>query len=175
MSAPPVYFNNFVTKRYQALTFRYFTVTNIFGHTIHFVKAEWARVKEGWESFNFLIKESINEGAVTMGGGNILIRKLPLAGKNFMYCPRGPVLDFTDKETLLFFTEKMKSIQPRFVSRLDIDREPNEIMGAISIFFGDKCWYLYGASSNSHRNVMPNYLLQWEMIREPREAGKRIG
>jgi lipid II:glycine glycyltransferase (peptidoglycan interpeptide bridge formation enzyme) len=43
------------------------------------------------------------------------------------------------------------------------DDEP--IAGVIPIFYGNKTWYLYGASSNKHRNLMPNYLLQWEMIK----------
>ena len=33
---------------------------------------------------------------------------------------------------------------------------------------------MYGASSNSHRNLMPNYLLQWEMIRWAVEEKCRI-
>lgn len=45
------------------------------------------------------------------------------------------------------------------------------IAGAIEVFCGNKAWYLYGASSNEHRNVMPNYLLQWIMIQEAIERG----
>jgi len=43
--------------------------------------------------------------------------------------------------------------------------ENKPIAGVIPIFYGNKTWYLYGASSNQHRNLMPNYLLQWEMIK----------
>lgn len=43
--------------------------------------------------------------------------------------------------------------------------EGKPISGVIPIFYGNKTWYLYGASSNQHRNLMPNYLLQWEMIK----------
>lgn len=39
------------------------------------------------------------------------------------------------------------------------------IAGIMPILYGNKMWYLYGASGNSHRNCMPNYLLQWEMIK----------
>ena len=43
------------------------------------------------------------------------------------------------------------------------DGEP--VSGALMYIFGDKAMYTYGASSNQHRNVMPNHLMQWEMIR----------
>jgi lipid II:glycine glycyltransferase (peptidoglycan interpeptide bridge formation enzyme) len=44
-----------------------------------------------------------------------------------------------------------------------LDDKP--IAGTIGVFQGRKAWYLYGASANDHRDAMPNYLLQWEMIR----------
>jgi len=45
------------------------------------------------------------------------------------------------------------------------------IAGTIAILYGNKCWYLYGASINEHRNLMPNYLLQWNMIKWALESG----
>lgn len=45
------------------------------------------------------------------------------------------------------------------------------IAGTIAIRYAGKVWYLYGASSNRSRNLMPNYLLQWEMIRWALETG----
>lgn len=52
--------------------------------------------------------------------------------------------------------------------------EGEPIAGTLAIWYGDKVWYLYGASSNEHRNLMPNYLLQWEMIRWAVEKNCRI-
>jgi len=52
--------------------------------------------------------------------------------------------------------------------------EDKPVAGTLAIWYGDKVWYLYGASSNEYRNVMPNYLLQWEMIRWAIEQGSRI-
>lgn len=48
------------------------------------------------------------------------------------------------------------------------------IAGTIAIYYGDKVWYLYGASSNDSRNAMPNYLLQWEMIKWAIEKKCRV-
>lgn len=48
------------------------------------------------------------------------------------------------------------------------------IAGSIAVYWGDKLWYFYGASSNEYRNMMPNYLVQWEMIKWAVEKGCRI-
>lgn len=52
--------------------------------------------------------------------------------------------------------------------------EGKAIAGTIALGYGDKVWYLYGASANEYRNVMPNYLLQFEMIKWAVERGARI-
>ena len=52
--------------------------------------------------------------------------------------------------------------------------EGQAIAGTLAIWYGDKVWYLYGASSNEHRNLMPNYMLQWNMIEWAVEKGCRI-
>ena len=48
------------------------------------------------------------------------------------------------------------------------------ISGIFNIDYGNKVWYLYGASSNEHRNLMPNYLLQWEGIKYAIRQGKEV-
>lgn len=52
--------------------------------------------------------------------------------------------------------------------------EGKAIAGTIALHSGDKTWYIYGASDNEHRNVMPNYLLQMEMINWAVENKSRI-
>lgn len=48
------------------------------------------------------------------------------------------------------------------------------IAGTVAIQYAGITWYLYGASANSSRNLMPNYLLQWEMIRWAVQGGCKI-
>jgi len=54
----------------------------------------------------------------------------------------------------------------------DFQGEP--ISAALTLGLGKKAWYLYGASSNQHRNVMPNYLIQWDMINWAKERGCQV-
>ena len=51
----------------------------------------------------------------------------------------------------------------------------NTPIAAIIVFhFGKRAWYLYGMSRKLHRNLMPNYILQWEAIRHAKQAGVRV-
>ena len=47
-----------------------------------------------------------------------------------------------------------------------------DCLAAMLIYtFGKKCWYMLGASTNEKRNLMPNYMLQWEVMRWAKRRG----
>ena len=48
------------------------------------------------------------------------------------------------------------------------------LAGALTTNYAGKCCYLYGASDNEYRKVMPNYLVQWEMIRWAAATGCEV-
>ena len=66
---------------------------------------------------------------------------------------------------LSYFEKMYDEMAPDHLKLLMAYHDGKPISGVIPIFYGNKTWYLYGASSNEHRNLMPNYLLQWEMIK----------
>jgi peptidoglycan pentaglycine glycine transferase (the first glycine) len=51
------------------------------------------------------------------------------------------------------------------------EAEGDIVAGLILFRFGQRAWFMYGASTDRHRNHMPNYALQWEAIRWARSAG----
>ena len=51
----------------------------------------------------------------------------------------------------------------------EVGEEP--VAAPMAFALGPRAWYFYGASSNAHREKMPNYLLQWEAIRWARSRG----
>ena len=54
----------------------------------------------------------------------------------------------------------------------EVDGEP---VGAVSLFyFAGQAIYLFGMSRETHREKMPNYLLQWEAMRRAKELGCQV-
>lgn len=57
---------------------------------------------------------------------------------------------------------------------LFLAEHPEESSPVAAIFvarYGDRAWYLYGASSQARRRDMPNHTLQWEAMRWAKAAG----
>lgn len=70
--------------------------------------------------------------------------------------------------------EYFKDMRDAYGEKLRIyigEHEGDYLCGAITINYGKKVWYVYGASSNNKRNLMPNYIMQWEMIKWGLETG----
>lgn len=73
---------------------------------------------------------------------------------------------------LTYFEALWEELVSRDYARLFLAYYQGEaIAGALAFSLGDKAWYIYGASSSRHREVMPNYLLQWTMINWAKERG----
>jgi peptidoglycan pentaglycine glycine transferase (the first glycine) len=53
------------------------------------------------------------------------------------------------------------------------EHEGTALAGMYVFSFGEKYWYMYGASSDEKRNLKPNYLLQWEVMRWAKERSLR--
>lgn len=51
------------------------------------------------------------------------------------------------------------------------EHEGDILAGLILFIFGKTAWYMYGASSDQKRELMPNHLLQWEAMRWARVQG----
>ncbi|NPV77249.1 MAG: peptidoglycan bridge formation glycyltransferase FemA/FemB family protein [Anaerolineae bacterium] len=54
----------------------------------------------------------------------------------------------------------------------EVDEKP--VAGLILFYFAGRAWYLYGMSTQAHREKMPNYLLQWEAMKHARAKGCSI-
>jgi lipid II:glycine glycyltransferase (peptidoglycan interpeptide bridge formation enzyme) len=65
--------------------------------------------------------------------------------------------------------EKMATAEPL------IAEVNGEAIAAVIVFrFAGKAWFLYGMSRDISRQLMPNYLLQWEAMRLAKAAGCRV-
>jgi lipid II:glycine glycyltransferase (peptidoglycan interpeptide bridge formation enzyme) len=64
-------------------------------------------------------------------------------------------------------------VRPGFGEYLFAEQE-GRLLAAIQVLrFGPRAWYMYGASTEEDRNLMPTYLLQWEAICRAWAAGCR--
>jgi lipid II:glycine glycyltransferase (peptidoglycan interpeptide bridge formation enzyme) len=71
-----------------------------------------------------------------------------------------------------YYRRVWELFEPLGMAHMLIARMGQEPIAALMAFAcGKKAWYMYGASSNRHRETMPNYALQWEAIRWAKSRG----
>lgn len=87
-------------------------------NTTFFQSSQWALVKSNWTP----IYTGVYKDNKLVAASLILKRKL-LFNYSFLYSPRGPLLDFENKELLGFFLENLKSIAKKH-SALSITLDP---------------------------------------------------
>ncbi len=74
--------------------------------------------------------------------------------------------------------EYYQAVWQSFLQSIEPNAEPliaevnSEVVAAIFVFyFARRAYYVYGMSRESHREKMPNYLLQWEAMKRAKSRG----
>lgn len=76
--------------------------------------------------------------------------------------------------TLEYYRKAWQVLGARQQARLFLAYAGGELLAGIFVcLMAGEAIYLYGASSNARRNLMPNYLLQWEAMRWAKQHGAR--
>ena len=74
-----------------------------------------------------------------------------------------------------YYQAAQQLFAPAGRSRLLLAEFEGQLLAGLVVFaFGDTAIYMYGASSDAHRNRMPTYLLQWEAMLWAKEQGCRV-
>src|SRR6266702_3790811 len=74
--------------------------------------------------------------------------------------------------TLEYYLRAWQIFAPRKLARLFLAHYNGQPLAGIFVgMMAKQAVYLYGASRNEQRQLMPNYLLQWEAIRWAKQAG----
>lgn len=74
--------------------------------------------------------------------------------------------------TFDYYRRVWQVLGPRQRAQLLLARAQGEVLAGVFLgLLGHEALYLYGASSDAHRSLMPNHLLHWEAIRWARKAG----
>ncbi|QEN05393.1 peptidoglycan bridge formation glycyltransferase FemA/FemB family protein [Thiospirochaeta perfilievii] len=102
----------------------------------------------------------------------VVIREVPISELDRWY----NMYEVTAKRDSIAIHSKeyYKSVYDKTNMKLLFAEHDGELLAGIFLLIqNDIATYLYGASSNSKRNLMPSYLLQWEAIKLAKELGAK--
>ena len=129
----------------------------------------WAKVKNNWKHEVVIHRDS--SGAIT-GGMSILI--MPMGAGAMMYAPRGPVCDYTDRETLADLLEGAKKVGEKYHAHI-LKMDPYIILGEeqeaekVALFRSLGCTITENAGFKDTIQPRYNYMLPYIKDKTPEE------
>jgi peptidoglycan pentaglycine glycine transferase (the first glycine) len=79
---------------------------------------------------------------------------------------------FTIRRSHEYLRAMMKTMHDTGRGRFFFAAHEGTPLAGIYVFtFGEKCWYMHGASGSEKRNLMPAHRLQWEVMRWAKQHG----
>jgi peptidoglycan pentaglycine glycine transferase (the first glycine) len=76
--------------------------------------------------------------------------------------------------SLEYYQRAYELFHPKATCELLVAEYESKPLASLMVFanpFGNRAWYVYGASNDHERNRMPTYLLQWQAIRWAKARG----
>ena len=74
-----------------------------------------------------------------------------------------------------YYRRAYELFHPEGMAELLVAEHGGSPLAALMVFArGERAWYVYGASTDEGRNLMPTYLLQWEAMRWARSKGALV-
>ena len=73
---------------------------------------------------------------------------------------------FTNRRPRSYFHEMMAEMHDAGQGHFFFAAHEGQPLSGVFLFtFGEKCWFMHGASGREKKNLKPTYLLQWEIMR----------
>ena len=141
---------------------------------IQFKNSVWIDLHEDEESILEKMKQKTRYNIKLCQKKGVVIRKGVKSDldKLFQLYAHTSLRDgFVIRERKYYLDVWMKFMEAEMAIPLVAEYEGRILAGLLLFHFGKRSWYMYGMSSDEHRDLMPNYGLQWEAIRLSKEMG----
>lgn len=126
-------------------------------------------VKYSYETDKNTIYRKINKCKSSIDNSNIKIINLEETLKNTTDLDKINKINTkieSRKKEIQINESQLESLENKLQLIAKYKNKDLYLSGAIYLYWKDKAWYLYGASHNILRDTMPNFLMQYEMIKD---------
>lgn len=144
---------------------------------IQFKNTAWIRLEKSEDELLAAMKQKTRYNIRLAGRKGVFIREGridDLERLYQMYLETSIRDGFIIRPKKYYFDVWSKFIKAKMAVPLIAEVENEMVAGLLLFHFGNRSWYLYGMSTDKHREKMPNYLLQWEAIRKSKKFGCSI-